>query len=96
MKIELVLDIEGLLEPVNAAFEESIDKTLEEWKTWKAQDKMACLEILLHVDDKQADIIRRLTTTAAMWAKLKELYEPHDGTTKLHTLGAFFNRWLGC
>ena len=27
----------------------------------------------------------------AMWAKLKELYEPHDGTTKLHTLGALFN-----
>ena len=26
-----------------------------------------------------------------MWAKLKELYEPHDGTTKLHTLGALFN-----
>ena len=52
---------------------------------------MARLEILLHVDDKQADIIRRLTTTVAMWTKLKELYEPHDGTAKLHTLGALFN-----
>ena len=52
---------------------------------------MACLEILLHVDDKQADIIRRLITTAAMWAKLEELYKPHDGTTQLHALGALFN-----
>ena len=52
---------------------------------------MAHLEILLHGDDKQADIIRRLTTTAAMWQKLKELYDSHDGTTKLHTLGALFN-----
>ena len=26
-----------------------------------------------------------------MWEKLKELYEPHDGTTKLHTLDALFN-----
>ena len=26
-----------------------------------------------------------------MWAKLKELYEPHDGTTKLHTLATMFN-----
>ena len=26
-----------------------------------------------------------------MWEKLKELYEPHDGTTKLHTLDASFN-----
>ena len=55
---------------------------------------MVRLEILLHVDDKQADIIRRLTTAAAMWAKLKELYEPHDGTTKLHTLGALFNTYV--
>ena len=29
-----------------------------------------------------------------MWAKLKELYEPHHGTTKLHTLGASFNMCL--
>ena len=90
-KIELVLDIEGLLEVVDGTWEEPIDKTSKEWKTWKARDKIAHLEILLHVDDKQADIIRRLTTTAALWAKLKELYEPHDGTTKLHTLGALFN-----
>ena len=26
-----------------------------------------------------------------MWAKRKELYEPHDGTTKLHTLATLFN-----
>ena len=26
-----------------------------------------------------------------MCAKLKELYEPHDGTTKLHTLATLFN-----
>ena len=91
LTIELVLDIEGLLEVVDGTWEEPIDKTSEEWKTWKARDKMARLEILLHIDDKQADIIRRLTTTVALWAKLKELYEPHDGTTKLHTLGALFN-----
>ena len=87
-KIELVLDIEGLLEVVDDTWEEPTNNPLEEWKTWKARDKMARLEILLHVDDKQADIIPRLTTTATMWAKLKELYEPHDGMTKLHTLGA--------
>ena len=52
---------------------------------------MVRMEILLHVDDKQADNIQRLTTTAAMWQKLKELYDSHDGTTKLHTLGALFN-----
>ena len=26
-----------------------------------------------------------------MWAKLDKLNEPHDGMTKLHTLGALFN-----
>ena len=26
-----------------------------------------------------------------MWAKLKELYEPQDCTTKLHTLATLFN-----
>ena len=56
-KIELVLDIEGLLEVVDDTWEEPTNNPLEEWKTWKARDKMACLEILLHVDDKQADII---------------------------------------
>ena len=87
----MVLEIEGLLEVVDGTWEEPIDKTSKEWKTWKARDKMARLEILLHIDDKQEDIIRRLTTTAAMLAKPKALYEPHDGTTKLHTLGALFN-----
>ena len=52
---------------------------------------MARLKILQHVDDKQVDIIRRLTTTTTMQTKLEELYEPDDGTTKLHTLGALFN-----
>ena len=32
-KIELVLDIEGLLEVVDGTWEEPIDKTSEEWKT---------------------------------------------------------------
>ena len=27
----------------------------------------------------------------AMWAKLNELYKPHDGATKLHALGALLN-----
>ena len=47
---------------------------------------MARLEILLHIDDKQADIIQRLTTTIVIWVELKELYKPQDGMTKLHTL----------
>ena len=31
---------------------------------------MACLEILLHADDKQAYITRKLIIAIAMWAKL--------------------------
>ena len=54
----MVLEIEGLLEVVDGTWEEPIDKTSKEWKTWKARDKMARLEILLHVDDMQANIIR--------------------------------------
>ena len=55
--IELVLDIEGLLEVVDGTWEEPIENTSEEWKTWKARDKMARFEILLHVDKKEADSI---------------------------------------
>ena len=73
----MVLDIEGLLEVVDDTWEETIDKTSEEWKTWKDRNKMVRMEILLHVDDKQADNIQRLTMTTAMWAKLKELYTSH-------------------
>ena len=36
LKIELVLYIEELLEVVDGTWEEPIDKTSEEWKTWKA------------------------------------------------------------
>ena len=62
-----------------------------EWNEWRKLDKRARLEIILNVDEKQSEIIRKLTSAAAMWAKLKELYEPHDGTTKLHTLATLFN-----
>ena len=89
-----MLDIEGLLEVVDATWEEPIEKTLEECKTWKARDKMACLEILLHIDYNQTDIFRRLNMGAITWATLKELYKPHDGMTKLHTLDILFNMYM--
>ena len=42
------------------------------WKEWKNKDKRAKLEILLlHVEDREADAIRKLTTTQEMWSKLK-------------------------
>ena len=44
-KIELVLDIEGLLEVVDDTWEETIDKTSEEWKTWKDRGKHGRIEI---------------------------------------------------
>ena len=69
-----MLDIEGLLEVVDDTQEERIDSKngkhgrLEiKWHAWKST-----------LDDKQADIIRRLTMVFAVWAKLKEFYEPHD------------------
>ena len=93
-KIELMLHIEGLLKFVDVTWEEPIEKMLEECKTWKAQDKMARLEILLHIDDKQANIYRRLTMRATTWATLKELYKPHDGMTKLHSLGRYIIQYV--
>ena len=49
-KIELELEIEGLLEVVDGTREEQIEKISEEWKTWKGWDEMARLEILMHMN----------------------------------------------
>ena len=61
------------------------------WKDWKNKDKRAKLEILVHVEDKPADGIQKLTIAAEMWSKLKHMLEPQDGTTRIHTLATLFH-----
>ena len=89
--MELLLDVEELLDITTGASPEPAKRESDEWHEWRKLDKRARLEIMLNVDEKQSEIIRKLTSAAAMWAKLKELYEPQDGTTKLHTLATLFN-----
>ena len=60
-------------------------------KEWKNKDKRAKLEILVHVEDKPADGIQKLTIAAEMWSKLKHMLEPQDGTTRIHTLATLFH-----
>ena len=55
------------------------------------KDKRAKLEIMLHAEDMQVDAIRKLTTTTEMWSKLKQTFEPQDGTTRIHTLATLFH-----
>ena len=90
-RMELLLDVEELLDITTGASPEPAKRESDEWHEWRKLDKRARLEIMLNVDEKQSEIIRKLTSAAAMWAKLKELYEPQDGTTKLHTLATLFN-----
>ena len=69
--MELLLDLEELLEVTIRTCQAPKNTQLEAWKDWKNNDKRAKLEILLHVQDKQADGIRKLTTTTEMWSKVK-------------------------
>ena len=60
-------------------------------KEWKNKQK-GKLEILLHVENKQAYAIRKLTAATEVWSKLKlQMFEPHDGITRIHTLATLFH-----
>ena len=90
-RMELLLDLEELLDVTTGTCQAPKNTQSEAWKDWKNKDKRAKLEILLHVEDKQADAIRKLATVAEMWSKLKQMFEPQDGTTRIHTLATLFH-----
>ena len=90
-RMELLLDLEELLDVITGTCQAPKNTQSEAWKDWKNKDKRAKLEILLHVEDKQADAIRKLATVAEMWSKLKQMFEPQDGTTRIHTLATMFH-----
>ena len=92
--MELLLDVDELLVVTTGANPEPKNRKSDEWKEWRKLDKRAGLEIMLNVDEKKSEVIRKFTSGATMWAKLKEVYEPPDGTTKLHTLTTLFNMWV--
>ena len=46
-------------------------------------EQRARLKIILNVDERQLDVIQKLTSPTTKWAKLKEPYKPKDATTKL-------------
>ena len=69
--MELLLDLEELLEVITETCQAQKNTQSKAWKDWKNKDKRAKLETLLHVEDKQADGIRKLTTTTEMWSKVK-------------------------
>ena len=90
-RMELLLDVEELLDITTDASQEPKKWESDEWNEWRKLDKRVRLDIILNVQEKQPEVIRKLTSVAAMWAKLKQQYEPWDGTTKLHTLATLFN-----
>ena len=92
--MELLLDLEELLEVITETCQAQKNTQSKAWKDWKNKDKRAKLETLLHVEDKQADGIRKLTTTTEMWSKVKQMFEPQDGTTRIHTLPTLFHMWV--
>ena len=55
-----MLAIEALLEVVDDTWEEPMEKTSKDWETRKDQDKLAHLEILLQIDNKEENIMWRL------------------------------------
>ena len=63
-------------------------EALEEWENKGKREK---LEILLHVEDIQVDAIRKLTTAVEMWLKLKQMFEPQDGITRILTIATMFH-----
>ena len=89
--MERLLDLEELLEVTGGTYQAPKGTQSEAWKKWKNIDEQAKLEILLHVEDRQTDAIRKLTTATEMWSKLKQMFEPQDGTTRIHTLATLFH-----
>ena len=69
--MELLLDLEELLEVTTRTYQAPKGTQSEAWEEWKNKDKRAKVEILLHVEDMQADAILKLTTAVEMWSKLK-------------------------
>ena len=41
-------------------------------------------------NQREVDVIDKLTFVE-MWTKLRELFDPQDGTTKIHTLATLFH-----
>ena len=89
--MELLLDDDELLEVTTSASPKLENKKSNEWNQCRKLDKRVGLDKMLNVDEKQLEVIRKLTSAIAMWAKLKELYEPQDDTIKLYTLATLFN-----
>ena len=56
-RMELLLDLEELLEVTTGTCQTLKNTQSEAWKDSKNKDKWAKLQILLHVEDKQADAI---------------------------------------
>ena len=61
-------------------------KTTPELEEWENKDLDARMELVMHLTDKQIDLVKDLETSKEIWDALKERHEPSDRTTKINTL----------
>ena len=58
------------------------------YETWEEKDLAAQLEIMAHLEDQQADTIRKCTTASQMWKDLQSEFEPKTDGNQVMTLNS--------
>ena len=88
-RMELIMErnnLKGIVDGSNQMPEDEPEKSI-----WKSLDLDARMEIIMHLSDEQVDYVRDLKTAHNMWAYLKKIHQPSDGTTNFFSFRTLMN-----